>query len=576
MSLPFSKPSLLSGAIGGKDDSELKMTVRRTAQGFYPVFAFSFVFNLLMLVSSLYMMQVFDRVLTSGRKETLLVLTVIAIAAIFVLGQMDTYRNRILTRIGIWLDKTLSLRVLSASLGLSLGQANVGAQPLRDLTQIRSFLSSPAIFPLVDGIWVPVFMAAIFMLHWWLGLLAVGGAVVLFALAIANEVMTRNALKSANEAQVAAFSAAEKTVRNAEVVEAMGLLPNLLARWAAINNQVLEFQTEAGDRAAMLGGLTKFIRMGLQIAILGVGAYLVLQGRMTSGGMIAASILLGRGLAPVEQSISSWKAFVGARAAFQRLEKVLAAQPELPDRMALSKPRGVLTVEGLSFMPQGGSKPILRNVSFDLQPGEAMAIIGPSAAGKSTLCRMIVGVYRPTAGSVRLDGAEVSLWDRSEFGSHIGYLPQSVDLFDGTVAENIARMGEADSMAVIEAAKLAGVHEMILRLPMGYDTPLTDGGSILSGGQKQRIGLARALFGNPCLLVLDEPNSNLDQDGEVALMQTIDKLRAEGTAVIMVAHRSSVISHVDKLLVLANGMVQMAGPCDEVVEQLSARRVAKG
>lgn len=550
--------------------------LRRTLKGFIPVFAFSFVFNLLMLVSPIYMMQVFDRVLTSGRTETLLVLTVIAVFALLILGQMDTYRQRILTRIGVWLDQALSLRVLTASLKLSLGRANVGAQPLRDLTQVRSFIASPAVFPIIDAVWVPVFLAAIFMLHAWLGWLAVAGAAILFGLALANEYVTRQPLKQANEAQVTAFSHADKVVRNAEIVEAMGLLPNLLTRWASLNNSVLQHQSQAGDRAAELGGATKFIRMALQTAILGLGAYLVLEGRMSSGGMIAASILLGRGLAPIEQSIGAWKAFVAARAAFTRLENVLEAVPAEPDRMALSEPQGHLSVEGLGYVPPGSSKPILRNVSFDLEPGEAMAIIGPSAAGKSTLCRMLVGVFAPSAGSVRLDGAEVSMWDRTEFGAHIGYLPQTVDLFDGTVAQNIARMGEADSISIIEAAKLAGVHEMILRLPNGYDTELTDGGSILSGGQRQRIGLARALFGSPCLLVLDEPNSNLDQDGEAALMQTIDHLRANGTAIVMVAHRSSVISHVDKLVVLANGTVQMAGPCDEVVQQLSAKRVSEG
>ncbi len=561
---------------GSGSDTELKAMMRRTLKGFIPVFAFSFVFNLLMLVSPIYMMQVFDRVLTSGRTETLLVLTVIAVFALLILGQMDTYRQRILTRIGIWLDQALSLRVLTASLKLSLGRANVGAQPLRDLAQLRSFIASPAVFPIIDAIWVPVFLAAIFMLHAWLGWLAVAGAVTLFGIALANEYVTRQPLKQANEAQVAAFSHADKVVRNAEIVEAMGLLPNLLMRWAHHNNAVLQHQSQAGDRAAELGGATKFIRMALQTAILGLGAYLVLEGRMSSGGMIAASILLGRGLAPIEQSIGAWKGFVAARAAYARLDKVLEAVPAQPDRMALSEPRGHLMVEGLGYVPHGSSKPILRNVSFEIEPGEAVAIIGPSAAGKSTLCRMLVGVFAPSAGSVRLDGAEVSMWDRTEFGAHIGYLPQTVDLFDGTVAQNIARMGEADSISIIEAAKLAGVHDMILRLPNGYDTELTDGGSILSGGQRQRIGLARALFGSPCLLVLDEPNSNLDQDGEAALMQTIDYLRANGTAIVMVAHRSSVISHVDKIVVLANGTVQMAGPCDEIVQQLSAKRVSEG
>lgn len=454
--------------------------------------------------------------------------------------------------------------------------AQVGAQPLRDLTQIRSFAASPAIFPLIDAPWVPLFLALIFMLHPWLGVVATFGAGILFGLAYLNELATRPSLKDANQAQVAAFSYAEKSVHQAEVVEAMGLSPNLLGRWAAINNQVLAAQKIAGDRAAEISGLTKFFRLSLQVGILGIGAYLVLQNQLTAGGMIAASILLGRGLAPVEQSIGAWKAWIGARAAFERLDKVLQAVPPESPRMALAKPSGHLSVEAMSFIGQGSSKPILRNVSFSVSPGEALAIIGPSAAGKSTLCRMIVGIFAPSAGHVRLDGADVHTWDRTEFGTHVGYLPQQIDLFDGTIAENIARMGTPDSVAVLRAAKLAGVHDMILRLPEGYDTKVTQGGSHLSGGQVQRIGLARALFGDPCLLVLDEPNSNLDQEGEAALMRALDQLRANGTAVIMVAHRSSVISHVDKLLVLSAGTVQMYGPCDEVIEKMSAKRVAKG
>ncbi len=551
-------------------------TLRKARRGFYPVIAFSCAFNLLMLVSPIYMMQVFDRVLTSGRTETLLVLTAVAMVALLVLSQMDSGRQRLLARISLWFDQNLSLRVLSSSLSMSLKGANLGAQPVRDLAQLRNFISSQAVFPVVDAPWIPIYVVIVFGLHWWLGLLALGGAIALFGLAYLNELATRVPLKEANKAQLTAFAHADKTVRNAEVVQAMGLLPNLLNRWAFANNKVLEQQSTAADRAAELAGMTKFIRLAVQIGVLGIGAYLVLQNKLTSGGMIAASILLGRGLAPIEQSIGAWKSWVSARAAYHRLANVLTNAPPEQERMALAEPVGHLTVEGLTFVPPGSKKPILRNVSFSLAAGEALAIVGPSAAGKSTLCRMIMGVWSPTAGHVRLDGAEVSQWDRTEFGAHVGYLPQTVDLFDGTVAENIARMGDPDSMAVIKAAKLADVHDMILRLPEGYDTVLMDSGSHLSGGQRQRIGLARALFGDPCLLVLDEPNANLDQQGEAALMQTVDTLRGEGTTVIMVAHRSSIVSHVDRLLVLNNGTVEMMGPCDEIIQQLSAHRVAQG
>jgi PrtD family type I secretion system ABC transporter len=550
--------------------------LKKARRGFAPVIVFSFFFNLLMLVSPIYMMQVFDRVLTSGRTETLTVLTALAVVALLVLGQMDTFRQRLLNRIGVWFDQSLSLPVLSSAMKISLEGTSVGAQPLRDLAQMRTFASSPAVFPVIDAPWVPLFLGLIFMLHPWLGVLATFGAVILFGLAYLNELATRTSLREANRAQVEAFSQAEKTVQQAELVQAMGLGPNLLSRWAAVNSKVLRAQSSAGDRAAEIGGITKFFRMSLQVGILGVGAYLVLQNQLTAGGMIAASILLGRGLAPVEQSIGAWKSWVSARASYERLDQVLRAAPPEPDRMALAEPKGQITVEGLSYMPKGAAKPILRNVSFAIEPGEALAIIGPSAAGKSTLCRMLMGISPPTAGHVRLDGADVHLWDRTEFGTHVGYLPQSIDLFDGTIAENIARMGTPDSVAVLKAAKLAGVHDMILRLPNGYDTVVTQGGNHLSGGQVQRIGLARALFGDPCFLVLDEPNSNLDQEGEAALMRSLDQLRRQGTAVVMVAHRSSVISHVDKLMVMSGGQVQMFGPCEEIIQKMSAKRVAKG
>lgn len=554
----------------------LTKALREARRGFVPVAVFSLFFNLLMLVSPLYMMQVFDRVLTSGRTETLLVLTAIAMVALLVLGQMDTYRQRLLTRIGLWLDQTLSLPVLSGAMKVSLQGASVGAQPLRDLAQIRAFGASPAIYPLLDAPWVPLFLGLIFILHPLLGLIATLGAVILFGLAWLNELATRNALRQANEAQVYAFSQAEKTIAQSEVVEAMGLGPDLLSRWAEANNKVLSAQNFAGDRAAEISGLMKFFRLALQTGIMGAGAYLVLQGQLSSGGMIAASILLGRGLAPVEQSIGAWKGWVSARAAYDRLNTLLAACPAEPERMALAKPKGRISVEGLSFAPKGSAKPILRNISFALQPGEALAIIGPSAAGKSTLCRMLAGIYAPSAGHARLDGADVHLWDRSDFGTHVGYLPQAIDLFDGTIAENIARMGTPDSVEVLKAAKLAGVHDMILHLPEGYDTKVKQGAHVLSGGQLQRIGLARALYGDPCLLILDEPNSNLDQEGEAALMRALDQLRAKGTAIVMVAHRSSVISHVDKLLLLQKGAVQMFGPCDEVIRKMSVKRVVQG
>lgn len=556
-----------------ENSAPLADILSKSKQGFVPVILLSCAFNLLMLVSPIYMMQVFDRVLASGRVETLIVLTFLVIVALVVLGQMDTFRQRILARIGIWLDQSLALPVLKSSFDLALDGTNPGAQPLRDLGQLRGFLASQAVLPIIDIPWVPIFIGMIFMLHPLLGGVALFGAIGLLGLSYFSERVTRKPLQKAGEAQLTAFSQAEKAVRMSEVVYGMGLMKNLLLRWANANNKVLHHQQFAADRAAEIGGFTKTVRFVLQTAILGFGAWLVLENQLTAGGMIAASILLGRGLAPVEQSVGAWKGFLGARAAYDRLARLLAHAPDEKPRMPLTKPAGHLSVEGVTFVPKGSRKPILKNISFSLAPGEALAIVGPSAAGKSTLCRQLIGLRPATSGLVRLDGADVTQWDREDFGRHIGYLPQSIDLFDGTIAENIARMGAPDSEEVIKAAHLAGVHEMILRLPEGYDTQVVDNGAILSGGQRQRIGLARALYGSPALLVLDEPNSNLDQEGEAALMKTIDALRASGTTIVMVAHRSTIVSHVDKILLLINGQMKTFGPAEEVIRQLSSKQV---
>ncbi|MEM9123791.1 MAG: ATP-binding cassette domain-containing protein, partial [Pseudomonadota bacterium] len=351
-----------------------------------------------------------------------------------------------------------------------------------------------------------------------------------------------------------------------------GMMPSLLRRWSQHNNEALQKQLRASDRSAEISGYIKAIRIFVQVAILGLGAYLVIGGSLTAGGMIAASILLGRGLAPVEQSVGAWRNLQNARAAYQRIRDVLEHGEGESEKLRLTKPEGRLSVEAVTYEPKGTKRPIIDAVSFDLDPGEAIAVVGPSASGKSTLCRLLVGVLSPTDGAVRLDGADVRSWPRNQFGEHVGYLPQMVSLFDGTVAENIARMADPDSDQVIEAAKRADVHDMVLRLADGYNTPVSEVGPLLSGGQRQRLGLARALYGNPCLLVLDEPNSNLDQEGEIALMKTIDRLRKDGTSVVMVAHRTSVISHVDKLLILVDGKVRMLGPCDEVIAEVGAAR----
>ncbi len=550
----------------------LARSLRTARRAFVWVGVFSFFLNLLMLVTPIYMMQVFDRVLSSGRTETLLLLTMIAGFALLVLGALEAFRSHLLNRIGAWIDGELSSQLIGSSLASRLHGISLGAQPLRDLAQIRQFVGSNAINPLFDSPWVPIFVAVIWVLHWWLGVLALLAAVALFLLALANDMATRKSLTEANDLSVGAYRQAEAAVRNADVVQAMGMLPAIQRRYEAANAEANTLQLRAGDRGGTIMGLSKFVRLFVQVGILGLGAYLVLQGALTAGSMIAGSILLGRCLAPVEQAIGAWRSFIGAKDAHARIEKLMTAAPEAPDQMSLPAPRGHLEVDRVTFVPPSSQTPVLKQVSLELQPGEALGIIGPSAAGKSTLCKLMVGIWAPTAGHIRLDSADVHTWNREEFGKHVGYLPQEVELFAGTIKDNISRMKDADPMTVIEAAQMADVHRMILHLPDGYDTEIGERGAVLSGGQRQRIGLARALFGKPSLIVLDEPNANLDQDGEQALLQSIQALKTRGATVVMVAHRPSALVHIDKLVVLRDGVVEMFGARDDILERVTGRR----
>ncbi len=555
----------------GASGSPLAQALRTARIGFLTAGIFSLFVNLLLLVSPLYMLQVYDRVLSSGHRETLILLTLMAAVALAVLGLLDALRGYVLTRIGLWLDQTLADRLVARSVEQSLAGERIGAQALRDLSSLRGFVGGPAITAFFDAPWMPIFIGFIWLLHPWLGMLAVITAIVLFALAVVNEVATRAPLAAANRASIHANRSAELAVRNAEVVQAMGILPGFLARWHKTTETVLSHQRVASDRASALGGLSKFARLMAQTLVLGLGAYLVLGGEATPGSMIAASILLGRALVPVEQAIGGWRQFVGARDAYRRLETLLSVPPQ-PPAMALPRPTGRIDMENVLFAPPGSQKPTIRRVTATIQPGTVTAIVGPSGAGKSTLCRLLVGAWKPTAGSVRLDGAEVHRWDRSDFGRHVGYLPQDVELFDGTIADNIARLGEANPELVVEAAQRADVHDMILRLDKGYETDIGDGGQIMSGGQRQRIGLARALYGTPRVMILDEPAANLDTDGENALQKAIAAIKAEGSTVIMVAHRPSLLTHVDQVLVMHDGVVTEAGPRDEVLRKIMPSR----
>jgi PrtD family type I secretion system ABC transporter len=549
--------------------SPLDRASRALRPGFAALVLFSCGINLLILSSPLYMWQIYDRVLASGRVETLVFLTLITAAALFGLGALDAVRGHILGRMGRWLDRRLTPDLITASLRRTLHGEPAGGQALRDLATIRNFLGGAAVSALLDAPWAPVFIVVIALMHPLLGLVAVTAAIALLVLAIANEAASRRPLRGAAQCSISAMQRAEAAIRNADVVQAMGMRRDFIRRWSALNEEALALQLVAGDRNAILVGFAKFLRMFVQVLILGVGAWLVLQSNLTSGGMIAASILLGRALAPIEQSIAAWKVLVAARHARDRLGALFARLPPERQNMPLPTPRGRLSCEQVVYSPPGRVEPVLRGVSFALEPGTGLGIVGPSAAGKSTLCKILVGTWQPTRGSARLDGADLAAWNPDLLGRHIGYLPQDVELFAGTVAENIARLGAGpDSDAVVAAARAAGTHETILALPGGYDTEIGDAGSHLSGGQRQRIGLARALYGMPRVVVLDEPNASLDSDGETALVGALFTAKGWGAAIVVVAHQPRILAPVDQVLLLRNGAVEAFGPRDEVLERL--------
>jgi PrtD family type I secretion system ABC transporter len=450
-----------------------------------------------------------------------------------------------------------------------LASQTYGVQALRDISQMRQFIASPGIFSLFDSPWVPIYLLVIYFLHPTLGTIALAGAVVLFLLAVGNELATRGPLKAGNERWMKAMRKTDAAVRNAEIIEAMGLMPGITRRWLQDNDAALQLQSIASDRAGLIMAASKMSRLIIQVAMLGAGAYLVLGYELTPGGMIAGSIILSRALQPVEQAIGTWKSLVSARTAYARFASFMEQGEVRQTDMQMPEPVGHLSAERVTFVPPGAQTPVLKGVSFSADPGELLAIVGPSAAGKSTLARLMVGAWRPTSGTVRLDGADVYSWERVDFGKHVGYLPQDVELFDGTIEENIARMNEAEPQDVVDAATSAGVHEMILQLPNGYRTQIGAGGVTLSGGQRQRIALARALFGRPKLLVLDEPNASLDADGEAALMQAIAAAKSGGATVVLIAHRVSMVAPADKVLFLRDGAVELFGPKNEVLRQIT-------
>ncbi len=532
--------------------------------------ALSFVINLLMLTGPLYMLQVYDRVLTSRSLETLTVLTGLLIGLYAFLGMLDLIRTRILSRVALRLDRLLGPSLLAGA--ISTGAGGQTQQPLRDLEQIRQFVSGPAPSAVFDLPWSPLFVALIFLLHPMLGIVALAGALVLIVLSVANQLLTREPLARATEDLARTHAIVEAGRRGAETLRAMGMAQSHRARWLGEHRAALTRQLQASDIASGFTVTIKIGRLLLQSLILGTGAYLAINDAMSPGAMIAASIIATRALAPVEQLIAQWRSIITTSGAVKRCRTALSDAQTTEQNLALPEPQGELDVAKLYVAAPGRTDPVLKGLSFRLQPGDAVAVIGPSASGKSTLARALVGVWPLRHGEIRLDGAELTQWDPEKLGRHIGYLPQDVVLFDGTIVENIARLEpNPDPRTVLAAAIAAGVHEMILRLEDGYGTRVGEGGVALSGGQRQRIALARALYGNPALIVMDEPNANLDRDGEAALVTAIKGARAAGSTVVVMAHRQSVLAAVNHVLVLKDGRQVAFGPPGKILRKPRAQ-----
>ena len=558
------------------NENSLKATLKACKGSFISVGFFSFFVNMLMLVPSFYMLQVYGRVVTSGSIPTLVMLTLLMTMLMATMGSLEWTRSRIMVRLSTKLDVMLSREVYRASFkrALDSGGMDTSAQPLNDLTGLRQFMTGNGLFAFFDAPWLPIYIGIMFLFHPWFGWIAIASAIVLVFLAVLNEKFTGKALADANKQSIGASLYTTKNLRNAEVIESMGMLNTLMERWGMRQKKVLELQSIASDKGGIISSMSKTFRLLVQSLILGVGAYLAVKQEITPGLMIAGSILLGRALAPIDLMIGSWKGFISARSQYARLNEILDKQQAEPQRMSLPTPQGNIRVENLMVAAPRAKTPILKGLNFSVPAGSIVGIIGPSASGKSTLARALLGVWAPQHGVVRLDGADINNWDKQELGPHVGYLPQDIELFEGSISENIARFGEIDPGKVIQAAQTAGVHEMILQLPDGYDTVIGSDGVNLSGGQRQRIGLARAIYDTPKLIILDEPNSNLDEVGERALAQAIVQLRATGATVFIITHRTNILSQVDLLLVLSNGEISLYGPRDKVMAELQKQQQA--
>ncbi|MCD6432838.1 MAG: type I secretion system permease/ATPase [Sulfurimonas sp.] len=551
-------------------NSELKEAILTSKKSFFIVGFFSLFINLLMLVPPLYMLQLYDRVLTSRSEGTLYMLTGIVVILFITMALLEMVRSKILVKIGNKLDSLLSQRIFSSLFDLANKQpGKASSMPLSDLTSIRQFMTGNGLFAFFDAPWIPIYIAVLFVFHPYFGYFAIFAAIVLVTFTIFNEYSTKEKLLEANGLSIASTRYVDSNLRNAEVINAMGMKDNIKSIWQEKYYGFLNAQNSASNKAGTWSNISKSSRMMFQSLMLGLGGYLAIQDEVSSGMMIAGSIIMGRALAPLDLMINSWKGFNSARTSYHRLDALLEEFPKNREYMELPAPEGEILLEGVVVIPPGAKQPSVKGISMFIEKGDVVGIIGPSAAGKSSLVRAMLGLWPLASGKARLDKADISQWDKILLGNYIGYLPQDIELFEGTISQNIARFAEIDSEKVVEAAKKAGVHEMVLRLEDGYDTKIGVAGATLSGGQRQRVGFARAIYDNPVLVVLDEPNSNLDEQGEAALVKAIQALKENSTTVIIITHRPTILKVTNKLAVIKEGLLEAYGDTNEILSKMA-------
>ncbi|WP_079435504.1 type I secretion system permease/ATPase [Zoogloea sp. LCSB751] len=556
--------------------SELRAALWAFRREFAVCLVFSVLINILMLTPTMYMLQLFDRVMLSQNLVTLTVLTIVMLLCFAAVAFAEWSRSRVLVRLGVKLDQQLNSRVFAASFEAALRQqGKTPTQGFGDLANVRQFLTGNGLFALMDAPWTPIYLIVLFLLHPWLGILGIVFSLILGGMAWVSHRMSHASIEAAQEAGGQVGGYIHSKLRNAEVIEAMGMLANLRARWKARQQHYLELNRQASDVSERVKALTKFVRYTQQSLALAAGAVLVIRGELSPGAMIAANVLLGRVTQPVDMIVMTWKSFLSARKAFLRLEETLAQNPPRDTTLVHAEPKGQLSLKNVIATAPSRPQAILKDLTIDFPAGEVIGVVGPSGSGKSTLARTLVGIWPYTDGRVQLDGVPLERWERDELGPYLGYLPQDIELFEGSIAENIARFGEVEPDKVIRACQRAGVHDMILRFPQGYDTEMGQAGGLLSGGQRQRIALARAMYGDPKLLVLDEPNSNLDDVGETALLKAVQDLKQQGSTVFVITHRPSVLSVADRLLVLNDGRIALYGPRADVIATLQAQAAAQ-